>query len=102
MVGPALLVSAGYVDPGNWGTDVAAGHLYGYRLIWVVAAAILAALFLQQLAARVGFATGQDLATLIRRHVRVAMNAYLGIARFCQSLEYNRQRFIGIDKNSAH
>jgi manganese transport protein len=72
MVGPALLVAAGYVDPGNWGTDVAAGTRFGYRLIWVVAAAILAALFLQQLAARVGFATGQDLATLLRLHVRRA------------------------------
>jgi manganese transport protein len=77
LVGPALLVSAGYVDPGNWGTDVAAGHLYGYRLIWVLAAAIVAALFLQQLAARVGFATGQDLATLIRRHVRASRRRVL-------------------------
>ena len=73
MVGPALLVSAGYVDPGNWGTDVAAGAAAtGTGSIWVLAAAILAALFLQQLAARVGLATGHDLATLLRRHVRRA------------------------------
>jgi manganese transport protein len=64
--GPAALIAAGYVDPGNWGTDVAAGAGFGYRLIWVLVAATAAALFLQHLAARLGFVTGQDLATLIR------------------------------------
>jgi manganese transport protein len=67
--GPALLISAGYVDPGNWGTDVAAGTQFGYRLLWVLAGAMLAAVFLQQLAARLGAASGHDLATLI--HTRL-------------------------------
>jgi manganese transport protein len=65
-VGPALLIAAGYVDPGNWGTDVAAGAQFGYRLVWVLAAAILVALFLQHLSARLGLASGQDLASLLR------------------------------------
>ncbi|MEN3362682.1 MAG: manganese transport protein [Mycobacteriales bacterium] len=64
--GPALLVAAGYVDPGNWGTDVAAGAQFGYRLVWVLAAATAAALFLQHLSARLGFASGHDLASLLR------------------------------------
>ena len=63
---PALLVSAGYVDPGNWGTDVAAGAQFGYRLVWVLALATGLALFLQYLAARLGLASGQDLASLLR------------------------------------
>lgn len=65
-VPPALLVAAGYVDPGNWGTDVAAGAEFGYRLVWVLALATALALFLQHFAAGLGFATGQDLASLLR------------------------------------
>jgi manganese transport protein len=68
-LGPALLVAAGYVDPGNWGTDVAAGAQFGYRLLWVLACATAAALFLQHLAARLGFISGQDLASLMRAHL---------------------------------
>jgi manganese transport protein len=64
--GPALLVAAGYVDPGNWGTDVSAGAQFGQRLVWVLAAATVAALFLQHLSALLGFASGQDLASLLR------------------------------------
>src|SRR3954452_22098150 len=45
FAGPAFLVSVGYMDPGNWGTDLAAGSRYGYQLLWVLAAANLVALF---------------------------------------------------------
>jgi manganese transport protein len=63
----ALLVSAGYLDPGNWATDLAAGARFGMRLVWVVAIAIVLALFLQQLAARLGLGSGCDLAQLLRQ-----------------------------------
>ncbi len=66
FVGPALLVSVGYMDPGNWGTDLAAGAQYRYGLLWVVAAASLMAVFLQVLAARLGVVTGKDLAQCCR------------------------------------
>src|SRR4051794_13377952 len=46
-IGPALLVSVGYMDPGNWGTDLAAGAQFKYELLWVVAAASFMAIFLQ-------------------------------------------------------
>ncbi len=65
-VGPALLVSVGYMDPGNWGTDLAAGALHKYNLLWVVAAASLMAIFLQVLSARLGIVTGKDLAQACR------------------------------------
>jgi manganese transport protein len=68
-LGPALLVAAGYVDPGNWGTDVAAGARFGFGLVWVLALATALAVFLQYLSARLGLASGRDLASLLREHL---------------------------------
>src|SRR3954447_22105832 len=65
-VGPALLVSVGYMDPGNWGTDLAAGALFKYDLLWVVAMASGMAIFLQILSARLGIVAGKDLAQACR------------------------------------
>jgi manganese transport protein len=65
-VGPALLVSVGYMDPGNWGTDLQAGAQFKYGLLWVVALASMMAIFLQVIAARLGVATGKDLAQACR------------------------------------
>jgi manganese transport protein len=62
FAGPAILVSVGYMDPGNWGTDLAGGAQFKYGLLWVVALASLMAIFLQLIAARLGVATGKDLA----------------------------------------
>ncbi len=66
FVGPALLVSIGYMDPGNWSTDLAAGAHFKYGLLWVVALASVMAMFMQVLAARLGVATGKDLAQACR------------------------------------
>src|ERR1700704_5735576 len=57
--GPALLVSVGYMDPGNWGTDLAAGARHKFELLWVVAIASFMAIFLQVLSARLGIVTGK-------------------------------------------
>jgi manganese transport protein len=65
-VGPALLVSVGYMDPGNWGTDLAAGARHKFDLLWVVAIASFMAIFLQVLSARLGIVTGKDLAQACR------------------------------------
>ena len=59
--GPGLLVAIGYMDPGNWATDIQAGSQFGYSLLWVVAFSSLAAIFLQMLAA-LGLVAGRDLA----------------------------------------
>jgi manganese transport protein len=64
--GPAFLVSVGYMDPGNWGTDIEAGSRFGYRLLWVLALSNLMAVLLQTLATRLGVVTGQDLAQACR------------------------------------
>src|SRR6478672_12671168 len=61
FVGPAILVSVGYMDPGNWGTDLAAGARFKYGLLWVVALASLMAIFMQIISARLGVVAGKDL-----------------------------------------
>jgi manganese transport protein len=66
FVGPALLVSVGYMDPGNWGTDLQGGAQFKYGLLWVVALASVMAIFLQVISARLGVATGKDLAQCCR------------------------------------
>jgi manganese transport protein len=66
FVGPAILVSVGYMDPGNWGTDLQAGAQFKYGLLWVVALASLMAIFMQVIAARLGVVTGRDLAQCCR------------------------------------
>jgi manganese transport protein len=66
FVGPAILVSVGYMDPGNWGTDLAAGAQFKYGLLWVVALASVMAIFMQITAARLGVVTGKDLAQACR------------------------------------
>jgi manganese transport protein len=66
FVGPALLVSVGYMDPGNWGTDLQGGAQFKYGLLWVVGMASLMAIFLQVIAARLGVVTGKDLAQCSR------------------------------------
>ena len=60
--GPAILVSVAYMDPGNWGTDLQGGAQFKYGLLWVVGLASMMAIFLQIIAARLGIATGRDLA----------------------------------------
>lgn len=65
-IGPAYLVSVGYMDPGNWATDIAGGSAFGYRLIWVLLMSNLMALLLQSLSARLGIVRGLDLAQASR------------------------------------
>ncbi|AJX76381.1 Nramp family divalent metal transporter [Burkholderia pseudomallei] len=62
FAGPGLLVAIGYMDPGNWATDIQAGSQFGYALLWVVVFSSVAAIFLQTLAVRLGLVAGRDLA----------------------------------------
>jgi manganese transport protein len=66
FAGPAILVSVGYMDPGNWGTDLAGGAQFKYGLLWVVAVASFMAVILQVISARLGVVTGRDLAQCCR------------------------------------
>ena len=66
FLGPAYLVSVGYMDPGNWATDLAGGSKFGYSLIWVLLMSNLMALLLQNLSSRLGIVRGRDLAQVNR------------------------------------
>ncbi len=66
--GPAVLISVGYMDPGNWGSDLQAGASYRYGLLWVVALSSVMAVLMQICAARLGVVTGKDLAQMCRDH----------------------------------
>ncbi|HVN07048.1 MAG TPA: Nramp family divalent metal transporter [Bryobacteraceae bacterium] len=66
FAGPAYLVSVGYMDPGNWATDLEGGARFGYTLLWVLVASNLMAILLQTLSARLGIVTGRDLAQACR------------------------------------
>ncbi|WP_309712267.1 Nramp family divalent metal transporter [Armatimonas sp.] len=70
FAGPGYLVSVGYMDPGNWGTDIAGGAKYGYQLLWVILASNLMAILLQTLCARLGLVTGKDLAQACRDYYK--------------------------------
>jgi manganese transport protein len=74
FVGPGYLVAVGYMDPGNWATDLAGGSAFGYTLLSVVLLSNLMAILLQSLAARLGIATGRDLAQACRDHYPPLVN----------------------------
>ncbi len=76
FMGPAYLVSVGYMDPGNWATDIAGGSQFGYKLLWVLLMSNLMALLLQSLSARLGLVRGLDLAQASRA-------TYPPIVNFC-------------------
>ena len=76
--GPAYLVSVGYMDPGNWATDLAGGSRFGYSLIWVLLLSNLVAILLQNLSARLGIVRGRDLAQANRE----AFPAYINISLY--------------------
>jgi len=66
FMGPAYLISVGYMDPGNWATDIAGGSQFGYQLIWVLLMSNIMALLLQSLSVRLGVVRGRDLAQACR------------------------------------
>jgi len=79
FAGPAYLVSVGYMDPGNWATDLAGGARFGYQLVWVLLMSNLMAVLLQTLSARLGVVTGKDLAQACRDYYPRWLSAPLWI-----------------------
>ena len=76
FIGPAYLVSVGYMDPGNWATDLAGGSQFGYSLLWVLLMSNLMALLLQSLSSRLGLVRGMDLAQASREAYHPAINFF--------------------------
>jgi manganese transport protein len=79
ITGPALMVSVGYMDPGNWATDLAGGSQYNYTLIWVLLMSNLMAILLQSMAARLGIVSRRDLAQVNHEEYHPAVNIPLYI-----------------------
>src|SRR5277367_2828095 len=77
FAGPAYLISVGYMDPGNWATDLDGGARFGYRLLWVLVMSNAMAILLQTLSARLGIVTGRDLAQACRETYPRAVNLAL-------------------------
>src|SRR6202166_1722156 len=82
FAGPEYLVAVGYMDPGNWATDLGGGSRYGYALLSAVLISSLMAIFLQALSAKLGIATGRDLAQACREHYSPKTTAVLWV--FCE------------------
>jgi manganese transport protein len=82
FAGPAFLVSVGYMDPGNWATDLEGGSRFGYKLVWVILMSNLMAILLQTLSARLGIVTGKDLAQACRSEYSKKASIVLWI--FCE------------------
>lgn len=80
FLGPGYMVSVGYMDPGNWATDIAGGSKFGYMLLSVILLSNLMAIVLQALAARLGIATGLDLAQACRARYSRPVNLLLWVA----------------------
>ncbi|MGZ3885168.1 MAG: Nramp family divalent metal transporter, partial [Bacteroidia bacterium] len=77
FLGPAYMISVGYMDPGNWATDIAGGSKFGYSLIWVLLMSNLIALLLQSHSARLGIVSGKDLAQASRESYPRFTNLFL-------------------------
>ncbi|PST18151.1 divalent metal cation transporter [Rhizobium sp. JAB6] len=80
FLGPGYMISVGYMDPGNWATDLAGGAQFGYTLLAVIMLSNLMAILLQALSARLGIATGRDLAQACRDHYPRPVNLALWLA----------------------
>ena len=66
-LGPGFVITIGFIDPGNWATNIAGGSEFGYKLLWVISLSTLMLIFLQHLSARLGIVTGRSLAANVRQ-----------------------------------
>ncbi|MBW6394025.1 Nramp family divalent metal transporter [Thermus sp. PS18] len=95
-LGPGFLVSVGYMDPGNWATSLEAGSRYGYRLLFVVTLSSAMAVLFQAIAARLGVATGKDLAEHMRAHYPGAWGRFLFLTAFLAMVATDLAEFMGM------
>jgi manganese transport protein len=79
FLGPAFLVTVGFIDPGNWATNIEGGSRFGYELLWVITLSTAMLIVIQHMAAKLGVATGKSLAVNIREHFPRLVAALLGV-----------------------
>ncbi len=95
FVGPALIASIAYMDPGNFATNIEAGAKYGYMLLWVVLFANIAAMLFQAQSARMGIVTGASLATLAARHYPKPIVYFMWIVSEIGAMATDLAEFLG-------
>jgi manganese transport protein len=78
-LGPGFVVTIGFIDPGNWATNIAGGSEFGFKLLWVISLSTLMLIFLQHLAAKLGIVTGRSLAANVRAHFSPAWVWVFGV-----------------------
>lgn len=94
-LGPAYLVSVGYMDPGNWGTDLEGGARFGYSLLWVILLSNVMAIFLQSLSAKLGIVTGRTLPQHCRDHYSRPAAVFLWITAELAAMATDLAEFLG-------
>ena len=95
FAGPAIIASVGYMDPGNFATNIEAGSTYGYQLLWVVLIANLAAMLFQAMSAKLGIVTGRNLAELCREQFPRSVVVGMWIASEIAAMATDVAEFIG-------
>jgi manganese transport protein len=79
FLGPGFLVTVGFIDPGNWATNIEGGSRFGYQLLWVITLSTVMLIVIQNMAAKLGIATGKSLAVNIRERFSPPVSAFLGL-----------------------
>jgi manganese transport protein len=95
MVGPAIVASIAYMDPGNFATNIQAGAKFGYKLLWVVVVANLVAMLFQALSAKLGIVTGTNLAEMCRRHWPARVVVPMWLASEVAAMATDLSEFLG-------
>jgi manganese transport protein len=95
FLGPAFIASVAYIDPGNFATNIQGGSAYGYRLLWVVALANLMAMLLQTMSAKLGLATGKNLAELSREWFRPSVSLTMWVISEVAAMATDLAEFLG-------
>jgi manganese transport protein len=95
FLGPAFIASVAYIDPGNYATNIQSGSTYGYNLLWVIVLANLMAMLIQTMAAKLGLATGHNLAELCRQEFRKPVAYAMWIAAEIAAMATDLAEFLG-------
>lgn len=94
-LGPGFIITVGFIDPGNWATNIAAGADHGYSLLWVITLSTLMLILLQNMSARIGIVTGRSLAANVHSHFPKAASWFLGSTIFIACIATDLAEYLG-------
>ena len=95
FLGPAFIACVAYIDPGNFATNIQGGSAFGYNLLWVIAMANLMAMLIQTMSAKLGLATGQNLAELCRQEFRKPVVYAMWVVSEIMAMSTDLAEFLG-------